>query len=44
MTKIVFYTSYTGLKKTRLGRQKKLVLATIAIFTTTTLLHTYQTF
>jgi hypothetical protein len=44
MTKIVFYPAFTRLRRTGLGHQGRLALATIIVFIATAILHSYQTF
>ncbi len=44
MTKIVFYPAFMTLRRTGLGHQGRLALATIVVFIATAVLHSYQTF
>lgn len=44
MTKIVFYPAFMTLRRTGLGYQGRLALATIVVFIATAVLHSYQTF
>ena len=44
MTKIVFYPAFMALRRTGLGHQGRLAVATIIVFIATAVLHSYQTF
>ncbi len=44
MTKIVFFPTFMTLRRTKLGHQGRLAVATVIVFIATAVLHSYQTF